>query len=146
MKEHFPDSGLANDARIHWLKIEAYVTRDAEMVEHIATELFEDSGLETLYNMWNVCALALRAVDVPASTVTALYAKAAAAVTDYPDFIKEDAKKFTREAGSLDEWMALRNPDPPKPFAKSGKKRKAEAEPAKIWRVRRRRPLHRRKR
>merc|ERR1719460_2894146 len=117
LQEHCADAGaaLATEVRIHWLRIEAYVTRDAEMVEHLATEIFEDSGLESLYNMWNMCAMALRAVPVDATTVTALYDKACKAVTDYPDQIKEDAKKFAREAGTPRSRRRRQNQRPANP-------------------------------
>ena len=38
---------------LHWLRIEAYVIRDAEMVEHLVAEITEDGGCEAFYNMWS---------------------------------------------------------------------------------------------
>merc|ERR1719460_1182907 len=137
LQEHCADAGaaLATEVRIHWLRIEAYVTRDSEMVEHLATEIFEDSGLESFYNMWNLCAMALRAVPVDASTVSALYEKACKAVTDYPDQIKDDAKKFAREAGTLQDFLSFTamEESAPKLSASKGKKRTGEdaSEPPK---------------
>jgi hypothetical protein len=103
------ENGLACQALLQWMRLEAYAARNTDGVLDVGNRLMKFWG--PYYNGWTVFIAAVRfcLASEAYSTVHELYVRANAQVSDYPAQIRSDHVQFERECGTLKSWREARD-------------------------------------
>jgi len=98
------ENGLACQALLHWMRLEAYGARSEEKTLDVGNRLMKFWG--GCYNVWSAFVAAVRycAGSESYSIAHDLFLRAVAEVSDYPSQIRTDYVQFERECGTLRSW------------------------------------------